>query len=60
MRDYEYYKTALQDVSKPCAFLDLDVFKQNIKHIAESNNQKTIRVASKSIRSVGVLKRIFA
>lgn len=42
----------------PCAYLDINVFNQNIKHIAESNNQKRIRVASKSIRSAGVLKQI--
>src|SRR5699024_5397072 len=58
MHDYQYYKTALEKVNKPCAYLDIDVFNQNIKHIAESNNQKRIRVASKSVRSVGVLKRI--
>lgn len=58
MHDYQYYKTVLHDVNKPCAYLDIDVLKTNIKHIAESNNQKRIRIASKSIRSVGVLKRI--
>lgn len=59
MQAYEYYKSALEDVDKPCAYLDIDVFTQNIKQIAESNNQKNIRIASKSIRSVGILKRIF-
>lgn len=60
MHDYTYYQTALQDVVKPCAFLDMDVLNQNIKQIAARNNQKRIRVASKSIRSAGVLKHIFA
>ncbi len=47
------------DLSLPALLLDLDAFDQNCKMIAEKANGKTIRIASKSIRSVPVLKRIF-
>ncbi|WP_188455184.1 amino acid deaminase/aldolase [Virgibacillus oceani] len=58
MQDYLYYKNALKEVSKPCAFLDMDILNQNINDIAEYSNYKNIRIASKSIRSVAVLKKI--
>lgn len=58
MNTYTYYKDALNNVAKPCAFIDVDILKQNIQNIAAKSNGKTIRVASKSIRSVAVLKDI--
>lgn len=58
MRNYTYYKKALQDISKPCAFLDIDLLNQNIKEIAARSNNKTIRIASKSVRSKDVLRDI--
>lgn len=42
----------------PTLLLDLDAFDQNCKKIAEKANGKTIRIATKSIRSIPVLKRI--
>lgn len=42
----------------PFAFVDLDMLQQNIKSILQRANGKKIRIASKSIRSVDVLRRI--
>lgn len=49
----------LKEVSPPSLLLDLDAFDENCKQIAKKANGKKIRVATKSIRSVPVLKRIF-
>lgn len=59
-RSYSYYKKILKQCSLPLAFIDLDLMDENIKKIskvAEKTN-KTIRIASKSIRSVDVLQYI--
>lgn len=58
MRDYKYYKNALSGIPMPYAFLDLDLLQQNIEDILTRSNGKNIRIASKSIRSTAVLKRI--
>src|SRR5690625_4705108 len=60
MTDYFYYKNALQNIAKPCAFVDMDALQSNIHMIASAAKEKKIRIASKSIRSVGVLKTIFS
>lgn len=60
MNNYTSYKIALYDVAKPCAFIDVDILRQNMQDIAARSNGKTIRIASKSIRSVAVLKDILA
>lgn len=60
MWDYDYYKQALKDIPKPCAFLNADAFQRNITEISKKSNQKKIRIASKSIRSVELLKMIQA
>lgn len=44
----------------PFAYLDRDLLDRNIQDIAREAGSKKIRVASKSIRSVEVLRRIFA
>lgn len=59
-RDYQYYKDALQSERMPCAFVDLDAFDQNLKDIAARAQGRAIRVASKSVRNVALLRRIFA
>lgn len=46
--------------AKPCAFVDLALLKQNAIDIAANSNSKQIRIASKSIRSVDLLKKIFS
>ncbi|HLR42393.1 MAG TPA: amino acid deaminase/aldolase [Pseudogracilibacillus sp.] len=59
MKQYDYYNNILQDVSKPCAFLDLELFEKNIKEIQSRANGKNIRIASKSLRNISALHAIF-
>lgn len=58
MLSYEAIRKTLQSVQKPCAFLHVESLENNIETILDMSGDKKIRVASKSIRSVGVLKRI--
>ncbi|MCB0512642.1 MAG: amino acid deaminase/aldolase, partial [Bacteroidetes bacterium] len=57
--DYNYYNTAIKNETLPLAFVDVDFLDKNIKAIAERAGNKNIRVASKSIRNIWTLKRIF-
>jgi D-serine deaminase-like pyridoxal phosphate-dependent protein len=59
-RDYHYYKQTFVGQAMPFAYLDVDLLEQNIRLIAARAGGKRIRLASKSVRSVAVLKRIFA
>lgn len=47
-----------KQLSLPALLLDLDAFDDNCKQIVNKANGKNIRIATKSIRSVGVLNRI--
>src|SRR5699024_7126294 len=58
MSQYEQYKQALQDVQKPCAFIDKRFLYDNMKAITKRAYIKQIRIATKSIRSVNILKEI--
>ena len=44
----------------PFAYLDLDLFDQNIRQVVARAGGKRVRLASKSLRSVAVIQRIFA
>lgn len=57
--EFNKIKELLKGISLPALILDVDAFDENCKQIAEKAQGKTIRIASKSIRSVSVLKRIF-
>ena len=57
-RDYEYYRNVFRGQPMPFAFLDLDLLEENIQHIASNAGGKRIRLASKSLRSVAVIRRI--
>ncbi len=59
-QNYEYYKEIFQDVPKPLAYVDLDVLEQNIRDIISRARDKNIRIASKSIRCVSILQKIFS
>jgi D-serine deaminase-like pyridoxal phosphate-dependent protein len=59
-RDYAYYKEVFNGRPLPFAYLDLDLFDQNIREIATRARGRQVRLASKSLRSVAVLRRIFA
>lgn len=58
---YLSYSRILQDQRLPLAFLDLDSFDENIRHVRNiiEGTDKTIRVGTKSIRSEPLTKRIF-
>lgn len=58
--DYAYYKGIFSGHSMPFAFLDLDMLDQNIRQIVTLAQGKRVRLASKSLRSVSVLRRILA
>lgn len=55
---YAAYKRWAASLSKPFAFLDLNLFHENIQSIREAAGGKRIRLASKSLRSVPVLRHI--
>lgn len=59
---YQYYNQLFKDLPLPLAYCNLDLFDQNINDIAlrVKNSNKTIRIASKSIRCTYLLKRILA
>lgn len=52
------YKRWIQKTPKPFAFVNIDAFDQNLKNLQQRCGKKQIRVATKSIRSVYLLKRI--
>lgn len=58
--DYAYYKQVFSGRQMPFAYLDLDLLDQNIRKIAARAGGKRVRLASKSLRSVAVLRRILA
>lgn len=58
MRDYAYYQAALAGQRMPFAYLDLDLLDANIQAILARAGDKRIRLASKSLRSVAVIRCI--
>jgi len=59
-REYAYYRQVFAGQRMPFAFLDLDLLDANVQQAVARAGQKRIRVASKSVRSVGTLQRILA
>ncbi len=57
-RDYDYYRKIFCGQRMPFAFLDLDLLDVNIRDIKARAGGKKIRLASKSLRSVAVIRRI--
>jgi D-serine deaminase-like pyridoxal phosphate-dependent protein len=57
---YARYKSLLANERLPSAFVDLDALEANARLMLASAGNMPIRVASKSIRSVAVLKHIFS
>jgi D-serine deaminase-like pyridoxal phosphate-dependent protein len=57
---YRAYKAAFAGQRLPFAFVDLDLLDANIQAIGQRAGDKTVRVASKSVRSVDMLRRILA
>jgi D-serine deaminase-like pyridoxal phosphate-dependent protein len=58
MKDYRYYRQALNGVALPTAFVDLDLLEANIRSILKASGSLPLRVASKSIRCAAILERI--
>jgi len=56
--DYEQYRRLFNGYAMPLAFVDLDLMGENALEIVRRANGKRIRVATKSIRCVSVLRRI--
>lgn len=59
-RRYSDYKKLFADRELPFAYVDLDALNANIETILQSVGAKSIRINSKSIRSVALLKYIQA
>ncbi len=59
-QDYTYYKNVFAGHTLPFAYLDLDLLGQNIGEVVARAEQKRVRLASKSLRSVAVIQRILA
>src|SRR5690625_1284719 len=57
---YDTFRKAVENVQKPCAFLDLEALTNNADKIIQKAGDKNVRIASKSIRSVDVLKKLFS
>ncbi|MFW5957685.1 MAG: alanine racemase [Desulfosalsimonas sp.] len=57
---YERYRSIFKNRHMPFAFIDLDNFDRNVEYVASTqrNTGKRIRVHSKSIRCVELIKRI--
>ncbi|AYK07913.1 amino acid deaminase/aldolase [Brevibacillus laterosporus] len=55
---YRYYREAFANLSMPFAYIDLDLLDQNMAEIVARSNGKRIRIASKSIRSIPMLRYI--
>ncbi len=60
MDKYAYYKDILQGIHLPCAVVDLDLLDRNIQHITQRANKKNIRLATKSLRCVALIKHILS
>jgi D-serine deaminase-like pyridoxal phosphate-dependent protein len=60
VRDYVYYKAALAGRRMPCAYLDLDLLDANMQAVLGRAGEKSVRLATKSLRSVAVIRRILA
>lgn len=57
---YSRYKSLLANERLPSAFVDLEALEANARLMLASAGKMPVRVASKSIRSVAVLKHVFS
>jgi len=60
-QEYHRYREILKNLRLPLAFVDLDRFDENIIYVSSTQKHtgKKIRIASKSIRCLNLIKRIF-
>src|SRR5262245_11931712 len=57
---YDYYKEVFRGRTMPFAYVDLDLFDANCASLLRRAAGKSLRVASKSIRCLPLLRRILA
>ena len=57
LRDYAYYKRVLSGQRLPAAFIDLDAFSANLTSLGARAAGTPIRLVTKSVRSVSMLRR---
>ena len=55
---YPIYREIFRGRPLPLAYLDLDLFEENIRQVASQTGGKRIRVASKSLRCVAAIRRV--
>ena len=55
---YAYYCDVFRNRTMPFAFVDLDLFDKNVEAVLQRAGDKPICLASKSIRCIGMLRRI--
>lgn len=55
---YAYYSEVFRGMPMPLAFVDLDLFDENVRAVLNRAGDKNICLASKSIRCVSLLRRI--
>ena len=58
--DYAYYKGALAGARLPAAFVDLDALHANLAGLRARAGGLPIRLVTKSVRSVDILRRVLA
>jgi D-serine deaminase-like pyridoxal phosphate-dependent protein len=56
MDRYKYYSELSKNLEFPFAYVDMDLLDKNINSIIKRSGNKTIRVASKSVRSKEILR----
>lgn len=59
MKTYQEYKKTFQNQQFPLAYVDMDLLDKNIDTILKRADRGTIRIASKSVRSIDILKYLF-
>ena len=56
MNSYQIYNKAISAQPLPSAYIDMDLLDENIQSLLERSGNKPIRIATKSIRSLPMLK----
>ncbi|GCE45636.1 D-serine deaminase-like pyridoxal phosphate-dependent protein [Thermosporothrix hazakensis] len=57
-RSYAYYREIFQGQRMPFAFVDLDLFDRNVRTALRRARGKQVRIGTKSVRSVALLRRL--
>lgn len=60
VRDYDYYRQGLAGEHLPAAFIDLDALSVNLQRLGKRAGSLPVRLVTKSIRSVEIIRTIMA